>query len=296
MQGITRLIFCIAVVMLTYFAGWPTCESKAAYIEEISFKGGGCVMASGGVCSSASATWDTSDDGNWVNVSRDFSKVESEDSEDGGGSCKGSGNGSCGKPDTAGHDSDGTHEEEELFERLPPIHMFITLKNSGNGVDTYTFTEKIYNNASTAWDGLLYVLRQDEDSRALFDTEIALTNSLNNQVLFPYMEIEDEDENAGKKLTLSGALFNFNITDVTDDFLTVTFAIDFSDIVAGSDGWNEKDGTFSVMLQCFPLLAKEVDVSPQTGTFPVPEPATMLLFGAGFTALAARKRGKRIES
>ncbi len=260
---------------------WISKDAVAAYITNIEFRGGGCVMQDGSEsesCTNASATFDTDygkDGALNVTVTKNFSKSALVDGE-----------GTSRKPPDAGGDEEESHEEEEIFERLAPIQMFITLKNSGNAYgdsdntygDLYLFSEEIMNDTGISWDGFYYALKQNEDDRALFSSEET-----------PESTIFEDYDLKGKKLTFSGGSFS----SASGIWETFSFGIVFFDLAPESDELKE-DGTFTVMLQEFPLIAKEdTTVEPAPSTLPltpVPEPSTILLFLIGLASLAGTNR------
>ncbi len=271
-QKFSTSLFYGSLGLLLSAAYFPT-TAGAATITNIEFRGGGCVMSDDpGNCSNA--TWNVAASSPYlVDIYKDFSKVESDEEEDDGGGSRGAANGSNGKPDADVHESEDTHDHVEEFERLAPLHMFITLENSGNsaGYDDYTFNEEILNNTGIDWNGFLFALKRNEEGNASFLTDDS----------YPLSADSFDDLTArNKKLEWSNG-------SLGEDGGLFGFTVRFMDI----DPYLKDDGvtwvdSYTIMLQEFPL-------TPLTASEPVPEPATMLLFGVGLSSLIGARRRKK---
>ncbi len=116
-------------------------------------------------------------------------------------------------------------------------------------------------------------LKQNEDDRALF-----LKDPTPEYNTFTDLDVK------GKKLTLSEGVMESGL----EAALEMLFKIRFYDV---AEEYVKEDGTFTVMLQTFPLVTSQNLES--AATEPISEPATGLLFGAGLIGLFGMYRRKR---
>jgi hypothetical protein len=207
--------------------------------------------------------------GNTLTITKNFNKTEGEDDgEDGPG-----------KPPDVGNpgESDDTHTGDDTLERLPPIHMFITLQNNEQA-NTYMFNEKISNNTGVTWDGFFFAL-------AMFEVEPGVPNDRAKFNKPP--DGPTSDSFAAYKIQQNSTRLTYSDGSVESGPVSFDFSITFGDALE-----TKEDGTFSVMLQEFPLAgASEPGTDPVPD--PTPEPATMVLFGTGLAGLAGAARRKR---
>ena len=228
---------------LRYFLGsvfvlfYLTMTPEAATISNIEFRGGGCIMNQvPGQCTNASWQIDQSTSSQ-ISVNMTFSKVEGED-EGGEGGKKGACNGAGGPPASAGHDSDGSHGDHvEIFARLAPIHMFLTLENSGNGYNDITFRESIVNTTGIDWDGFLFALKHNEEGNAMFQY---------GEAVDPTSNLFDKRNGRGKKLEWSDG-------SLGEENGLFEFTVRFKDIPPDStDHMHTSETSYTIMLQGFP--------------------------------------------
>lgn len=280
----------MGMAVLSHAPAW------AVQITQVEARGGGLVMSGGQVSNEPQIDVMSQDRLEYTTV---FTKVESADHEtgatdgsegggssgggaSGGGACAGgsgcSGNcgnsahggpGSAGKgghtTDTTGGDSGG-HEHVEVFDRLSPIHLFLTVANTGSAdLDFYRFSATVENNTDRAWDGFLFALKRNEAGLATFS--VPATPTATGFTTFTQ---------GGKMLEWSGG------TLAPGDFTTFIFGIIFAECTVWntrSDAVQNANGGYQIMLQQFPLVAK-----------PVPEPGTVVLLGSGLLAVCGSCR------
>lgn len=190
-------------------------------------------------------------------------------------------------------------------------------------VDVYSSSTSIYNlsKAEAAMSGTpdyqvvsdVIDFRDDKDKGGHFDTNYSFgVDSLDTFVLHAttFLNIEEPgvytfgtNSDDGVRLTIDGLdiITNLDLHDNEDDFYTYnfssagTFKLDllfFENYGGASIELFAASGTYDKFKQnAFNLIGSEGGLS--TSAAPVPEPATMILFGAGLAGLMAVSRSRK---
>lgn len=237
----------------------------AAVIDPTSiyFRGGNCQPPTGtggaAIRQNASATVN----GDTVDVTKTYVRSE----EPSGGHEPGGPIGGGGMEPGGGHEGGSGEEEEsnELFSRLPPINMFMTLDNTG-ATQSYTFNETITNDTGVAWDGFLHDLRPPEGLAQFSGTSVPVSD------VFPDADFSTSEESTAlvNLLWMGGSLASGGTANFS-------FQVNFADTAESTDS----SGQYRINLQEFPLVST------------VPEPGTFGLLGAGLACLALARRRRK---